>query len=174
MPSEPILVYYTENDLHKLKIKYVSEDAVTETLNGESGYHIFHVRMIKKVSVFGEKMILEAKTDDINSKIVEYAETFSSGVLKTSNAIFKNEYGWFSKISILEDLPEQYSLYPNKKEKKATLFDKIKQWNAVHSLLIKIIELVLLFLLSEFFIHLQILLLFFNCGFPYHFHLLSL
>lgn len=85
----------------------------------------------------------------------EFTEAHSSGVLKTTNTALRSEYGWFARISILEDLPEQYSLYlETKQERKASLFDKLKNWITSHSLLIKTIELFLLFLLSELFIHL--------------------
>ena len=85
----------------------------------------------------------------------EFTETHSSGVLKTTNTALRSEYGWFAKISVLEELPEQYARYlETKQERKATLFDKIKNWISAHSLLIKIIELVALFLISELFIHL--------------------
>ena len=49
MPIEPILVFYAENDVNKLKIQLVSDDAIDEKLNGENGYHILHVKMITEL-----------------------------------------------------------------------------------------------------------------------------
>jgi len=86
---------------------------------------------------------------DENTKTT-FTEDNSSGVLNTVNTALRNEYGWFAKISILEDLPEQYALYlETKQERKSTWFDKVKSWISSHALLIKTIELILLFLLSE-------------------------
>ena len=84
----------------------------------------------------------------------EFTESHTSGIIKTTNTALRNEYGWFAKISVLEDLEEQYELYlTTKKDKAETFFDKVKKWLAKHSFAIKIIELFLLFFLSELFIH---------------------
>ena len=48
MQNEQILLLSAENDLYKLSIRNISDDAVAGTLNGESGYHIFHVSMITR------------------------------------------------------------------------------------------------------------------------------
>ena len=85
----------------------------------------------------------------------EFTESHTSGIIKTTNTVLRNEYGWFAKISILEDIEEQYELYlTTKKDKAETFFDKVKKWLSKHSFAIKIIELFLLFFLSELFIHL--------------------
>lgn len=84
----------------------------------------------------------------------EFTETHSSGSLNAVNTALRSEYGWFAKISILEDLRDQYALYlSTKQERKATFLDKLKEWAAAHSLFLKTVELVLLFLLSEFFMY---------------------
>ena len=46
MAAESILLYYQENELHKLKIFEISDDCIGDLMNGESGYHICHVKMI--------------------------------------------------------------------------------------------------------------------------------
>ena len=85
----------------------------------------------------------------------EFTESHTSGIIKTTNTVLRNEYGWFAKISILEDIEEQYELYlTTKKDKAETFFDRVKKWLSKHSFAIKIIELFLLFFLSELFIHL--------------------
>ncbi|MBE6622713.1 MAG: HD domain-containing protein [Ruminococcaceae bacterium] len=90
---------------------------------------------------------------DKNAKI-HFVESKCSGILKTINTALRSEYGWFAKISIIEELAEQYELYlSTKQQKKEGLFDKIKDWIATHSPIIKTVELILLFLLSELFIH---------------------
>ncbi len=84
----------------------------------------------------------------------EFTENHSSGIIKTTNSALRNEYGWFAKISILDDLADQYELYLNTKEQNTeTVFTKIKNWISRHSFLIKVIELFLMFFLSELFIH---------------------
>ncbi len=84
----------------------------------------------------------------------EFTESHTAGITKTTNMALRNEYGWFAKISVLEDLEDQYALYLNaKKDETETLFDAIRRWLSKHSFAIKIIELFLLFFLSELFIH---------------------
>lgn len=84
----------------------------------------------------------------------KFTESHTAGVIKTTNTALRNEYGWFAKISILEDLEDQYALYLNtKKDETETFLDAIKKWLSKHSFAIKIIELFLLFFLSELFIH---------------------
>ena len=88
-----------------------------------------------------------------NTKI-DFTKDQSSGQLKTVNTALRSEYGWFAKISILEELPEQYARYlSTKQDKSETVFDKIKKWISKHALFVKTVELILLFLLSELFIH---------------------
>lgn len=46
MHGDAILVLEAENEQSKFKIKYLSDDADEEQINGERSYHIYHVRMI--------------------------------------------------------------------------------------------------------------------------------
>ena len=70
--------------------------------------------------------------------------------LATNNKGLRNEYGWFAKISLVEDLTEEYDRFlETKREKAQTLWDKIRAWVERHSLLVKILELVVLFLVTE-------------------------
>ena len=46
MPAESILLYYHENGLNKLKVFEITDDVIDDILNGESGYHIFHIKII--------------------------------------------------------------------------------------------------------------------------------
>lgn len=75
--------------------------------------------------------------------------------LTTTNKALRNEYGWFAKISVLDDIEEEYEKFIiAKQEKTQSLLDKIKQWIDKHSLIVKIIELVVLFLITELLLHL--------------------
>ena len=80
----------------------------------------------------------------------DFTGTVESGNLAVNNKGIRNEYGWFAKISILEDLEEEHEKYlVTKQEKTLTLWDKIKKWIEQHSFLVKVAELILLFLLTE-------------------------
>lgn len=80
----------------------------------------------------------------------DFTGTTESGILTVNNRGIRNEYGWFSKISILEDLEEEYQKYlVTRQEKTLTLWQKIKKWMEEHGLIVKILELVLLFLVTE-------------------------
>lgn len=46
MQGTPILAFYTKNDSNELKIEYLADDIAERELNGESIYHIYHVRML--------------------------------------------------------------------------------------------------------------------------------
>lgn len=80
----------------------------------------------------------------------DFTASAESGKLEVNNKGIRNEYGWFARISILEDLVEEYGKYLiSKQEKTLTLGQKIKKWIEAHNVLIKIAELILLFLITE-------------------------
>ncbi|MBQ4137020.1 MAG: HD domain-containing protein, partial [Clostridia bacterium] len=73
MQGNPILVLETKNGLHELTIEYLAEDADERELNGESIYHIYHVRMIteyllRELSVCKPELSLEE--DDITAMAI--------------------------------------------------------------------------------------------------------
>ena len=50
MPGEnTVLVLDRDGDVQRLKLAAVSENNIPETLNGESGFHIYHVRMLTEL-----------------------------------------------------------------------------------------------------------------------------
>lgn len=80
----------------------------------------------------------------------DYNSTQEGGKLAVNNKGIRNEYGWFAKISLLEDLAEEYKRYlVTKQEKTLTFWQKLKKWIEEHGLVIKITELIVLFLLTE-------------------------
>jgi len=91
------------------------------------------------------------RVEEINTAAkFDFTGTTESGIIKLNNRGLRNEYGWFARISILEDLEEEYEKYLiSKHEKTLTLWQKIKKWIEGHSLLVKIAELILLFLVTE-------------------------
>ena len=85
----------------------------------------------------------------------EFAATGDSGKLEVNNKGIRNAYGWFARISLLEDLAEEYEKYLDiKQEKTLTLWQKIKKWLEEHSLFVKIAELILLFVITELLLYL--------------------
>lgn len=91
------------------------------------------------------------RVEEINTAAkFDFTGTTESEIIKLNNRALRNEYGWFARISILEDLEEEYEKYLiSKHEKTLTLWQKIKKWIEDHSLLVKIAELILLFLVTE-------------------------
>lgn len=57
MRANAVLVMDWDDTVHKLHIKYIHEDQVPERFNGESGLHIYHVRMLTEelLREFSEK-----------------------------------------------------------------------------------------------------------------------
>ncbi len=98
---------------------------------------------------------LAQKTGEICSHAkFDFTDTGIGETLEINNKAIRNEYGWFAKVSLLEDLAEEYEKYlVTKQEKVLTVWQKMKKWIAEHSLFVKITELVVLFLLTEFFLH---------------------
>lgn len=84
---------------------------------------------------------------DENAK-VDFTDSDCSGILKFSNTDLRDLHGWFAKISLIDDLKDQYDAYLEIKEKK-TVFTRIKDWIAKHSALVKTVELFAMFALSE-------------------------
>lgn len=99
---------------------------------------------------------LAEKTTQLCEKAqFEFAATGDSGKLEVNNKGIRNAYGWFARISLLEDLAEEYEKYlVIKQEKALTLWQKIKKWLEEHSLFVKIAELILLFALTELLLYL--------------------
>ena len=67
-----------------------------------------------------------------------------------NNRAITNEYGWFSKVSLVHDLEDQYEKYLNFKSIKLDSFwDKAKDWVRRHNLFMKLLELFGLFIITE-------------------------
>lgn len=70
---------------------------------------------------------------------------------QVSNKFLRKYYGWFALVSILEELTEQHELYQSKLRLKDTsLKDKVKGFLRRHHVTVGVVELVLLFILTEF------------------------
>lgn len=63
--------------------------------------------------------------------------------------VLRNEYGWFPKISLLEELTDIYEDYCEKTNHKTRKIDVVKTFLKVHDKIVKIAELLLTFLVFE-------------------------
>ena len=80
----------------------------------------------------------------------DFTGSEKSGILNVDNTSIRHEYGWFAKISILEELPEEYEKYlAGRREKEITTGQKIKKFAQQHSTILKVTELLALFCFTE-------------------------
>ena len=49
MPENPILTLNVQADAYRLRIEYVTKDTLPKMLNGEYGFHIYHVRILTEL-----------------------------------------------------------------------------------------------------------------------------
>lgn len=81
---------------------------------------------------------------------VDFVDTSATGEIGAQNKTLRTEYGWFAKISVLDDLHDQYAAYLEQLgEKEMSLLDRIRKWMTEHAPILKTIELFLLFFLFE-------------------------
>jgi len=81
---------------------------------------------------------------------VDFSGQGTHNEVAANNKALRNEYGWFAKISILEDLAEEYEKYLHLKAQDVeTIWDRVKKWLEEHSLFVKVAELVILFIITE-------------------------
>ncbi len=138
--------------MHFLSLSDLSDLIIRITDSWKSGAGVLSVGDEFRIT-FGD--FAERLSELFEDCKTEFTEMQTSGRLKTVNTALRTEYGWFAKISILEELPELYERYlETKEEKSASVLDKIRNWISEHALLVKTIELFLLFFLSEALIHL--------------------
>ena len=140
IPESPL------SKMHFLSVEDLSELILRIVDNWKSGAGILSVGDEFKLT-FSDlaKKITEL---DENAK-VDFTESDCSGTLRVGNTDLRYEYGWYAKISFLDDLQEQYERFLESKDKKS-FFKRAIDWISSHSLIIKTIELFLLFAISEF------------------------
>ncbi|MBR2847612.1 MAG: HD domain-containing protein [Clostridia bacterium] len=81
---------------------------------------------------------------------VNYTGEDEGNELNIKNTALRNEYGWFSRISIIDDLDEEYEKYLVDKSVKATdLKSKLRKWIKEHTPAVKVIEIALMFIITE-------------------------
>ncbi len=81
---------------------------------------------------------------------ITYTGEDSGDLLEIKNTALRNEYGWFSTVSVLEDLEEEYEKYLTDKQLKATdLMSRIRKWMKEHTPAVKALEIGLMFIITE-------------------------
>lgn len=81
---------------------------------------------------------------------VIYKKDSKGEVLDRETAdILRMQYGWFPRISVLEDILELYDAFMEKQDGKETKLDRFRQWAGSHQKLLGILECVLGFLVAE-------------------------
>ena len=141
-----------EEKIHFISPSDLSELLIRLTDNWKSGGGILTVgdEFNIRFSDFANALVSLRK----DAKIDFVGDNEPSEITLTNRAL-RNEYGWFAKISLLDDLPEEYERFVAlKNEHNETLLDKIKSWVEKHSLFIKFTELIVLFLVTELLLHL--------------------
>lgn len=93
---------------------------------------------------------LEKALASIKKVKVHFTGTKSPRVGNVDNKVLRSQYGWAAKISLLEDLPEQYSRYLAAKEETAiTLWERFRAIRHKYARVLVFLELVVMFVLTE-------------------------
>ncbi len=81
---------------------------------------------------------------------VNYTGEEEGDTLNIKNTALRSEYGWFSRISILDDLEEEYENFlVVKKVKDTGLLGRIKKWMSTNKPVVKTIEIAIMFVITE-------------------------
>lgn len=97
---------------------------------------------------FGD--IMRKLSDCYSDLKVNYTGEYEGNVLEIKNTALRNEYGWFSRISIIDDIDEEYENYLVDKSVKATDWkSRIQKWIKEHTPAVKAIEIAVMFIITE-------------------------
>lgn len=140
-----------DNNMHFMSMKDLSDLLIRMVDNWKNGSGILTVvdEFRLKFSDMAEQLTDIAKGAEVDfGGLGEQSKTVNE-----NNKALRNEYGWFAKISIVEDMAEEYEKFiATKTEHVETFWDRCKKWLEEHSLLVKVAELVVLFLVTELFL----------------------
>ena len=82
--------------------------------------------------------------------MIEFTGDDEAKTLNVTNVALRNEYGWFSKIPVTDDMDEEYEKHKALIEPKiVTMWDKLRKWASEHTLAVKYAELFVLFIFTE-------------------------
>lgn len=97
---------------------------------------------------------LAEKIEKLCGGKIDFMPELEINSIIATNKALRNEYGWFARISIIDDIEEEYEKFlVLKREKTQTVWDKIKKWMEEHSLFVKVAELFVLFFFTELMLH---------------------
>lgn len=103
-------------------------------------------------NTFGD---LEQKIKEIDAGVRIVNRTFAPiEEIPQDDKVVRLKYGWFPKISLLEDFPDIYDQYQDSIGEKERRIDRWKGWLNKHRPIVKALELVIGFFLFEFLNHL--------------------
>lgn len=72
--------------------------------------------------------------------------------IRENNKVLRNQYGWFAKVSLIAELPELYEAYQNQsRSKEDGVLNRVKRFLKKYEVVVKIFELLLLFMVTEWF-----------------------
>lgn len=81
---------------------------------------------------------------------VEYRHNSQVYKVLPDDGVIRYQYGWFPKISVLEDIPEMYQRYREVLNLNPGRFAHIRRWISEYTLPVRILELAVGFILFEF------------------------
>lgn len=103
---------------------------------------------------------------ELNKLAPEAAFTFTGKnppkQLELKNTALKQQYSWFARISLLTDLQDEYQAYCRTLVPTGTWWEKLKQRLGKYAVLIKVLELLVMFLLCEILVQATDSMLFFS------------
>ena len=119
--------------------------------NWDEEYHYLNVPNVFS-NTFRE---LEQKIKEIDASVrIENRGLAPVEKIPPDDKVVRFKYGWFPKISLLEDFPDIYDQYLDSIGEKERRIDRWKIWLDKHRPIVKIVELVIGFFLFEFLNHL--------------------
>lgn len=119
--------------------------------NWDEEYHYLNVPNVFS-NTFRE---LEQKIKEIDASVrLENRGLAPVEKIPPDDKVVRFKYGWFPKISLLEDFPDIYDQYLDSIGEKERRIDRWKIWLDKHRPIVKIVELVIGFFLFEFLNHL--------------------
>lgn len=135
-----------------MSIKDLSEFTSRIIENWKKGDGVLTVNDEFNISFFDIAQKIEQIT---GSSKIQFQNVLPERTLKSVNKAIRNEYGWFAKISILEEIEDEYKAYLVSIQKRTDkLTDKIKAFLEENRVFVKIAELFGLFIITEFLIRL--------------------
>lgn len=150
--GEPVEI----QESHDQPLQFLNSMDLAELLekmsdNWDEEYHYLNVPNVFS-NTFRE---LEQKIKEIDASVrIENKGLIPVEKIPPDDKVVRFKYGWFPKISLLEDFSDIYDQYLDSIGEKERRIDRWKIWLDKHRPIVKIVELVIGFFLFEFLNHL--------------------